>query len=54
MLEVILMVIIMALVILIAILKSSLNIERNKVDTYRYYSLLLNNKVRRTKNDWGR
>lgn len=44
--EIILMLSIMALIIWIAKLKTDLNIERAKVDTYRYYSLKLNHQIR--------
>lgn len=44
--EIILMLSIMALIIWIAKLKTDLNIERMKVDTYRYYSLKLNHQIR--------
>jgi hypothetical protein len=44
--EIILMLSIMALIIWVAKLKTDLNIERMKVDTYRYYSLKLNHQIR--------
>ena len=44
--EIILMLSIMALIIWVAKLKTELNIERMKVDTYRYYSLKLNHQIR--------
>jgi len=42
-------VIIMALVIWVAKLQTDLNIERMKVDSYRFYALKLNHQIRRTK-----
>tara|TARA_R100000995_G_C3432450_1_gene99176 strand:- start:438 stop:647 length:210 start_codon:yes stop_codon:yes gene_type:complete len=45
-LNILVSVIIMALVIWVAKLKTDLNIERMKVDTYRYYSLKLNHQIR--------
>jgi hypothetical protein len=44
--EIILMLSIMALIIWVAKLKTDLNIERMRVDTYRYYSLKLNHQIR--------
>jgi len=44
--EIILMLSIMALIIWVAKLKTDLNIERAKVDIYRYYSLKLNHQIR--------
>tara|TARA_Y100000401_G_C8275105_1_gene200423 strand:+ start:651 stop:824 length:174 start_codon:yes stop_codon:yes gene_type:complete len=46
-------VIIMVLVILVAKLKTELNIERIKVDTYRDYALKLNHKIRLSFIDLG-
>ena len=45
-LNIIISVIIIALILLIAKLKTELNIERMKVDTYRYYALKLNYRIR--------
>jgi hypothetical protein len=45
-LNILVSVIIMALVIWVAKLKTDLNIERMKVDTYRYYSLKLNHQIK--------
>ena len=48
-LNIIISVIIMVLVILVAKLKADLNIERMKVDTYRYYALKLNHQIKAIK-----
>ena len=45
-LDIVISVLIMSLVIWVAKLKTELNIERAKVDTYRYYSLKLNSQIR--------
>lgn len=45
-LDIVISVLIMSLIIWVAKLKTELNIERMKVDTYRYYSLKLNHQIR--------
>ncbi len=47
--QIILLLTLMALIIWVAKLKTDLNIERMKVDTYRFHALRLNHQIRRTR-----